>query len=152
MLIASSAIAQNIFKGLLKKDATDKQVMWVGRITMTVILIFGIIIAADEASSIFRVVSYAWAGFGATFGPLVLLSLFWRRLNLPGAFAGMVCGGATVFIWHELIKPFGGVWGIYELLPAFIIGLVAMVVVSLLTKPPSDEVTYEFDHYMELDV
>jgi sodium/proline symporter len=152
MLIASSAIAQNLFKGLFKKDATDKQVMWMARITMTLILIFGIIIAADENSSIFRVVSYAWAGFGATFGPLVLLSLFWRRVNLPGAFAGMVCGGVMVFVWHELIKPFGGIWGIYELLPAFVIGFVAIVVVSLLTRPPSAEITHEFDHYMELDV
>jgi sodium/proline symporter len=152
MLIASSAIAQNLFKGLFKKNATDRQVMWAARITMTLILIFGIIVAADENSSIFRVVSYAWAGFGATFGPLVLLSLFWRRVNLPGALAGMVCGGVMVFVWHELIAPFGGIWGIYELLPAFIIGLVAMVVVSLLTKPPSAEITEEFDHYMELDV
>jgi sodium/proline symporter len=160
MLIASSAIAQNLFKGLFKKNATDKQVMWVARITMTLILIFGIIIAADENSSIFQVVSYAWAGFGATFGPLVLLSLFWRRVNLPGALAGMVCGGVMVFVWHELVRPLGvelggtlgGLLNIYELLPAFIIGLVATVVVSLLTKPPSAEITEEFDHYMELDV
>jgi sodium/proline symporter len=152
MLIAASAIAQNLFKGLFKKDATDRQVMWVSRITMTLILIFGIIVAADENSSIFRVVSYAWAGFGATFGPLVLLSLFWRRVNFSGALAGMLCGGVMVFIWHELIKPFGGIWGIYELLPAFIVGLVAAVVVSLLTAPPSKEITEEFDHYMELDV
>jgi sodium/proline symporter len=152
MLIASSAIAQNLFKGLFKKDATDKQVMWVSRITMTLVLIFGIIIAADENSSIFRVVSYAWAGFGATFGPLVLLSLFWRRVNFSGALAGMICGGVMVFVWHELIKPFGGIWGIYELLPAFIVGLAAAVVVSLLTAPPPKEITDEFDHYMELDV
>jgi sodium/proline symporter len=152
MLIAASAIAQNLFRGLFKKDATDKQVMWVSRITMTLILIFGIIVAANENSSIFRVVSYAWAGFGATFGPLVLLSLFWRRVNLPGALAGMVSGGVMVFVWHELVKPFGGLWGIYELLPAFIVGFAVIVVVSLLTAPPSKEITEEFDHYMELDV
>jgi sodium/proline symporter len=152
MLIASSAIAQNLFRGLFKRDATDRQVMWASRITMTLILIFGIIVAADESSSIFRVVSYAWAGFGATFGPLVLLSLFWRRVNLPGALAGMVCGGVMVFVWHELIKPFGGIWGIYELLPAFIVGFAAIVVVSLFTAPPSKEITEEFDHYQELDV
>jgi sodium/proline symporter len=151
MLIASSAIAQNLFKGLFKRDATDKQIMWTARVTMLLILIFGIIIAADESSSIFKVVSYAWAGFGATFGPLVILSLFWRRVNLPGALAGMVSGGVMVFVWHELVKPFGGIWGIYELLPAFIVGLAAMVVVSLLTKPPSAEIVDEFDHYMELD-
>jgi sodium/proline symporter len=155
MLIASSAIAKNLFGGLLKKDASEKQIMWVARVTMVVILIFGILVALDENSLIFDVVSYAWAGFGATFGPLVLLSLFWRRINLPGALAGMIGGGATVFIWHELIAPLGATWpvlGIYELLPAFIVGLVAAVVVSLLTKPPSEAITNEFDHYMELDV
>jgi sodium/proline symporter len=127
---------------------------------MTLILIFGIVVAADENSSIFRVVSYAWAGFGATFGPLVLLSLFWRRVNLPGALAGMVSGGAMVFIWHELVRPvgveiggsLGGMLNIYELLPAFIVGLLATVVVSLITRPPSKEITEEFDHYMEADV
>jgi sodium/proline symporter len=151
MLIASSAIAQNFYKGVFHREATDKQVMWASRITMCLILIFGIIVAADENSSIFRVVSYAWAGFGATFGPLVLLSLFWRRLNFAGALAGMVSGGVMVFVWHELIKPFGGVWGIYELLPAFIVGLVVMVAVSLATAPPPKEVTDEFDSYMKLD-
>ncbi|MDR2108065.1 MAG: hypothetical protein LBP28_01205, partial [Coriobacteriales bacterium] len=152
MLIASSAIAQNLFKGLLKRDATEKQVMWMSRITMSALLLFGIFIAADESSSIFRVVSYAWAGFGATFGPLRLMSLFWRSTNLPGALAGMVCGGATVFIWHELIKPFGGIWAIYELLPAFIVSLIAIVVVSLLTRPPSEAITREFDTYQQLEV
>ena len=149
MLIASSAIAQNLFKGLLNRKATDRQIMWVARITMLVLLAFGIFIALDDASSIFQVVAYAWAGFGAAFGPLVLASLFWRRVNLPGALAGMLCGGATVFIWRELIKPLGGAFGIYELLPAFIVGALALVVVSLLTKPPSEAITKEFDSYME---
>ncbi|MDR1712763.1 MAG: sodium/proline symporter [Coriobacteriales bacterium] len=152
MLIASSAIAKNFFGGLFKKDASDKLIMMVARVTMVVILVFGIIVALDENSSIFRVVSYAWAGFGATFGPLVILSLFWRRLNFAGALAGMVSGGAMVFIWHELIAKLGGWFAIYELLPAFVIGLVVMVVVSLLTKPPSEAITREFDTYMELDV
>jgi sodium/proline symporter len=152
MLIASSAIAKNLFQGLFKKDATDKHVMWVSRIMMFLILIFGIFIAADEDSSIFQVVAYAWAGFGAAFGPLVLASLFWRRVNLPGALAGMVAGGATIFIWRELIKPLGGIFGIYELLPGFIIGFAALVIVSLLTKPPSKEICEEFDTYMQLEV
>jgi len=151
MLIASSAIAKNLFKGLFSREATDKQVMWVSRITMTLILIFGIIIAADENSSIFGVVSYAWAGFGATFGPLVLTSLFWRRVNFAGALAGMVCGGVMVFVWHEVIAKLGGPWAIYELLPAFLVGLAAIFIVSLATAPPSEEITREFDTYMELD-
>jgi sodium/proline symporter len=152
MLIASSAIAKNLFGGLFKKDATDRQIMVVARCTMVLILLFGIFVAADENSQIFQVVAYAWAGFGAAFGPLMLCSLFWRRTNLPGALAGMLAGGATIFIWRNLVKPLGGVFGIYELLPGFIIGLVVLVVVSLLTKPPSAEVLKDFDTYKQLDV
>lgn len=149
LLISGSAIATNIYKGLLKRDATDKQVMIVARLTLVVVLMFGILIAMDQNSSIFQVVSYAWAGFGAAFGPLMLMSLYWRRTNLPGALAGMIVGAGSVFVWHSLIKPLGGIWGVYELLPAFILGLIAIVVVSLLTKAPSEEVLHEFDTYMD---
>lgn len=151
LLISGSAVAENIFRGLIKKDATDSQVMIVARITLVVVLLFGIAIALDENSSIFQVVSYAWAGFGASFGPLILLSLYWRRTNLPGAVAGMIVGAATVLIWNTFIKPLGGIFAIYELLPAFVLSLIAIVVVSLLTKEPSKEVTDEFDSYMEAD-
>ncbi|MDR2671703.1 MAG: sodium/proline symporter [Coriobacteriales bacterium] len=152
MLIASSAIAKNLFAGLFKKDATDRQILMVARLVMVAILLFGIFVAADENSSIFQVVAYAWAGFGAAFGPLMLCSLFWRRTNLAGAMAGMISGGAMVFIWRNLIKPLGGVFGIYELLPAFIVGLAVLVAVSLLTKPPTPEVLEDFDTYRQLDV
>lgn len=152
LLISGSAVATNIFKGLIKKDATDRQVMIVARLTLVAVLLFGIAIAIDENSSIFGVVSYAWAGFGASFGPLMLMSLYWRRTNLAGAIAGMITGAVTVLIWHSFIKPIGGVFGVYELLPAFILALIVIVVVSLATKEPSKEVTEEFDTYMELDV
>lgn len=151
LLISGSAVAENIFRGLIKKDATDSQVMIVARITLVVVLLFGIAIALDENSSIFQVVSYAWAGFGASFGPLILLSLYWRRTNLPGAVAGMIIGAATVLIWNTFIKPLGGIFAIYELLPAFVLSLIAIVVVSLLTKEPPKKVTDEFDSYMEAD-
>lgn len=151
LLISGSAVAENIFRGLIKKNATDAQVMIVARITLVVVLLFGIVIAMDENSSIFKVVSYAWAGFGASFGPLMLLSLYWRRINLPGAVSGMIVGAATVLIWNTFIKPLGGIFAIYELLPAFILSLVAIVVVSLLTKAPSKEITDEFDSYMDAD-
>ena len=151
LLISGSAVAENIFRGLIKKDATDSQVMIVARITLVVVLLFGIAIALDENSSIFQVVSYAWAGFGASFGPLILLSLYWRRTNLPGAVAGMLVGASTVLIWNTFIKPLGGIFAIYELLPAFVLSLIAIVVVSLLTKEPPKEVTDEFDSYMEAD-
>ena len=152
LLISGSAVATNIFKGLIKKDATDRQVMIVARLTLVVVLLFGIVIALDENSSIFSVVSYAWAGFGASFGPLMLMSLYWRRTNLPGAVAGMVVGAVTVLVWNAFIKPLGGWFGIYELFPAFVLGLLAIIVVSLATKEPSKEVTDEFDSYLEADV
>lgn len=152
LLVAGSSVAENIFRGVLKKDATDEQVLIVSRITLVLVFLFGIFIAFDENSSIFNVVSYAWAGLGASFGPLMLLCLYWRRTTKQGAVAGMVTGALSVLIWHNLIKPLGGIWGIYELLPAFILALLTIVVVSLLSRKPSPEVEYEFDHYMDDDV
>ena len=111
--------------------------------------LFGILVAYDQNSSIFQVVSYAWAGLGASFGPLMLCSLYWRRANKAGAVAGMLSGTAAVLIWHNLVKPLGGVFAIYELLPAFIISLLFIVVVSLLTAKPNKRMLYEFDHYMD---
>ena len=149
MIIGASAVGENIFRGLLHRKATDRQVMMVARITLLVMFIFGIVVAFDQNSSIFQVVSYAWAGLGASFGPLMLCSLYWRRTNKFGAIAGMLSGTATVLIWHNLIKPLGGVFAIYELLPAFIISLLFIVVVSLLTPAPDAEVLHEFDHYLD---
>ena len=152
LLISGSAVATNIFKGLIKRDATDNQVMIVARITLTVILLLGIFLAMDQNSSIFDIVSYAWAGFGASFGPLMLCSLYWRRTTLPGAVAGMLTGAVTVVAWKNLIAPLGGWFAVYELLPGFLLALLVIVVVSKLTPEPSKEVTDDFDTYMELDV
>ena len=149
LIIGASAMGENIFRGLLHKKATDRQVMIVARVTLVVMFLFGIVVAFDQNSSIFQVVSYAWAGLGASFGPLMLCSLYWRRANKAGAVAGMLSGTATVLIWHNLVKPLGGVFAIYELLPAFIISLLFIVVVSLLTAKPNERMLYEFDHYMD---
>ena len=145
LLIAASAFAKNIYQGVAKKKATDKQVMLVTRITLLVIALIAIVIALDENSVIFNVVSFAWAGFGATFGPIMLFSLFWKRTNRAGAIAGMVGGGTMVFLWKLVISKLGGAFGIYELLPAFIFSSVCIVVVSLLTAPPSKEIEEDFD-------
>lgn len=155
LLIAASSLSKNIFQGIIKKNATDKQVMTVSRITLLAITVIATAIAFDENSTIFNVVAFAWAGFGATFGPLVLFSLFWKRINRAGAIAGMLSGGAMVFIWRLVIKPLaasveeGGLGieelGIYELLPAFIISSIFIVVVSLITKAPSKEIQEDFD-------
>lgn len=145
LLIAASAFSKNVYQGLFKKNASDKQVMNVSRITLLAIAVIAIIIALDENSVIFTIVSFAWAGFGATFGPLVLFSLFWKRTNRAGAIAGMVGGAAMVFIWKLVISKLGGAFGIYELLPAFIFSSLCIIVVSLLTKAPSKEIQEDFE-------
>lgn len=150
LLIAASAFSRNIYQGLLKKDASEKSIMRVSRIALLAVALFGIVIAWNENSVIFKVVSFAWAGFGATFGPIMLFSLFWKRTTRAGAIAGMLGGGCMVFFWKYAIRPLGGAWNIYELLPAFVFSCVLIVVVSLLTKAPSKEITDEFDEVRKM--
>ncbi|MBQ8427677.1 MAG: sodium/proline symporter, partial [Clostridia bacterium] len=150
LLIASSSVSVNIYKGIVKKEkATEKQVMWLSRITLVVIAIVGVIIAWKEDSVIFTLVSFAWAGFGATFGPIMLFSLFWKRTTRAGAIAGMLSGAITVFVWKLVFKQFLAAsipfFGIYELLPAFIVSCIAIVVGSLLSKKPDQEIIDEFE-------
>ncbi len=145
LLIAASAFSKNIFQGICKKNATDKQVMLVSRITLLVLALIGVTIALDEDSIIFQIVSFAWAGFGATFGPLMLFSLFWKRTTKAGAIAGMVSGAGMVFLWKLGISKLGGVFAIYELLPAFIVSAIFIVVFSLLSKAPSKEIEEDFE-------
>jgi sodium/proline symporter len=145
LLIAASAVSLNIFKGILKKDASDKQVMTMSRVILLLIAVVGVVIAMDENSVIFTIVSFAWAGFGAVFGPIMLFSLFWKRTTQAGAVAGMVTGGVMVFLWNLVLKPLGGVFGIYELFPAFVLSCLVILVVSLLTPAPSTQIQQEFD-------
>lgn len=145
LLAASSSASQNIVKEVMFKNMSEKAAMIVARVTVVVIAVIGVFIAKDPNSSVFQIVSFAWAGFGAAFGPVVLFALFWKRTNMYGALAGMVSGGVMVFVWKFLIKPLGGAWGIYELLPSFIVAAVMIVVVSLLTKAPDKEVVEEFE-------
>ena len=144
LLAASSSVSQNLGAEFLGLNLSGKKGVAVARSTMVVISLIAAFLARDPDSSVFRVVSFAWAGFGAAFGPTMLMALFWKRSNKYGALAGMVVGGAMVFIWKFLIAPMGGVWAIYELLPAFLCALAAIVVVSLLTPAPSQEI---LDHY-----
>ena len=145
LLAASSSASQNILKEVFMKDMSEKTGMLIARITVLVIALIGVFIARNPDSSVFQIVSFAWAGFGASFGPLVLLALFWKRSTFQGALCGMVSGGVMVFVWKFLIRPMGGALGIYELLPAFLLGLAVNVIVSLLTPAPSREVQDEFD-------
>lgn len=145
LLAAASGVTNDICENFFGIKLSTKKSMLVARLSVVAIAILAIIFARDPDSSVFRVVSFAWAGFGATFGPVMLAALFWKRSTKWGALAGMISGGAMVFIWKYGIAKLGGVFAIYELLPAFIFGLVVLVVVSLLTKKPSEEIILEFD-------
>ncbi len=147
LLAASSAFSENLLRDVLGLKLTSKQTMGVARLTVIAIAAFAVFLARDPNSSVFAIVSFAWAGFGATFGPAILFALFWRRSNRQGILAGLVVGGATVFIWKFLVRPLGGLFGIYELLPAFLCACIAVVVVSLATRKPDDAVLQNFDAY-----
>ena len=148
LLAASSSISENILHGVFNLNISKKMTMVMARVTLVVIAIIAIFIARDPNSSVFQIVSFSWAGFGGAFGPVVLCALFWKRCNRWGALAGMLGGGATIFIWKFLVKPMGGVFGIYELLPGFLVGLILTVVVSLATRAPDAEIVEEYDEVM----
>lgn len=145
LLAASSSMSENILKGVFNVKMSDKVSMLTARIVLLVIAVLGVALAWDADSSVFRVVSFAWAGFGATFGPVMLTALFWKRSNKWGAMAGLIVGAVMVFVWKFAIAPMGGVLAIYELLPAFVCALAAIIIVSLVTKAPDKEITAEYD-------
>ena len=147
LLAASSAFSENLLQDVFHIKMNQKQTMLVARLTVIVIAVIAVFLAADPNSSVFGIVSFAWAGFGATFGPAILFALFWKRSNHQGILAGMLTGGVMVFVWKFAIRPMGGVLGIYELLPAFLFNCLAVVVVSLLTKAPEQSVLDGFDRY-----
>ena len=150
LLAASSSASENILGGLFKLNLSEQAKMIVARVTLIAISVIAVIIAWDSNSSVFGIVSFAWAGFGAAFGPVVLLSLFWKRSNKYGAIAGMISGGAMVFVWKYVIAGLSDVLNIYELLPAFVIGLVVNVVVSFATKEPEREIIDEFEEVKKM--
>ncbi|SDI83550.1 sodium/proline symporter [Pseudobutyrivibrio sp. 49] len=145
MLAASSSVSENILHETFGINLSEHMQMVMARVVLVIIATIGVIIARDPNSSVFGIVSFAWAGFGAAFGPIMLLALFWKRANKYGAIAGMIGGGVMIFVWKFGIKPMGGIFGIYELLPAFIVALILCVVVSLLTPAPEKEIVEEFE-------
>ena len=147
LLAAASSISQNLVQETFGKKLSEKKGMWLARICVVLISVVAVFLALDPSSSVFRIVSFAWAGFGAVFGPLVLFGLFWKRTNKWGAIAGMVSGGATIFIWKFVVRvQFADtILNIYELLPAFIVASILIVVVSLATKAPEEKITKTFD-------
>ena len=151
LLIASSCVSKNLFQGLFKKEMSEEKVLLVSRLTTIVIALIGIFIAMDENSSVFGLVENAWAGFGGAFGPLTLFALFWKRTNLKGAIAGMLSGGIIALVWPVTLGKLGGIFGIYCLLPAFIVSSILIIVVSLCTEEPNDVMVKEFEEAKSLN-
>lgn len=151
LLVCSSSVSTDIYKDIINPQASDKKVLLIGRITTIVVAVLAFGIAWDPNSSVMALVSDAWAGLGAAFGPLVVMSLFWKRTNLPGAIAGLVSGALIVIIWDYIPmmggQTIGAATGIYSLLVGFIISLLCIVVVSLITKAPGQEILDEFETY-----
>ncbi len=143
LLVTASSASKDLYALLFKKDTQGTGIVWVSRITVLIISIVAIIIALDANSSVFGLVSCAWGGFGAAFGPLLLFSLFWKRITLQGAIAGMVVGGVVDLLWYSM-KGYGGIFSVYEIIPGFIASTVAILIVSLCTSVPK-EVEEEFE-------
>ncbi|SBS25800.1 Sodium/proline symporter [Marinomonas spartinae] len=144
LLVSSSALAEDFYKQLLNKDATQKQIVNVGRFAVLLISVIAMALALNPKSSVLGLVSYAWAGFGAAFGPAILLSLFWRNMNRNGALAGIIVGGVTIVVWKQL---HGGIFDLYEIVPGFLFSTIAIIVFSLLGGVPEKKVTDTFDEY-----
>ncbi|MCR5212993.1 MAG: sodium/proline symporter [Eubacterium sp.] len=145
LIAASSAVSENIIQDVFKIKMSDTAAMLTARITLVIVGVLGVVIAWDPSSSVFNIVSFAWAGFGAVFGPAMIMSLFWKRVNTQGCIAGMLSGGIMVFVWKYGVRPLGGAWNLYELAPAFLVAIIFIVVVSLLTPAPSEAVQKDFD-------
>ena len=152
LLVSASSFTNDLYKRV-KKNASNRELVLVSRVAVAVVAVVATIMAMNTESDFFKVVmkmvSFAWAGFGASFGPLILLALFWKRVNLAGAIAGMVTGATTCFVWkfvlaanHSAAYP---IFGLYELAPGFVLAFVVTVVVSLITKKPADDIVAEFD-------
>ncbi|NHB57313.1 sodium/proline symporter PutP [Acinetobacter shaoyimingii] len=146
LLVCSSTLTEDLYKAFLRKTASEKELVWVGRLMVLAITVLAIILAMNPESKVLGLVAYAWAGFGAAFGPLILLSLFWRRMTTNGALVGMIVGAVTVILWKNTM----GHIGLYEIVPGFILSFISIIVVSLMGKPPTQDVEQRFDQANEI--
>lgn len=145
LLVTSSAVSRDLFQAFLKKDASEKTLIRVSRLSVLLVSAIAVYLGSDPNSYIFSIVSYAWAGFGACFGATVLLSLYWKRMTLKGAYAGVIVGGITVLIWKQFEW-----FGLYELVPGFFFSIAAIIIVSLLDKEPSESIKETFEKALAL--
>ncbi|TVP84907.1 MAG: sodium/proline symporter PutP [Alkalicoccus sp.] len=143
LLVSSSALAEDFYKGFLRKNASQKELVMVGRIGVLAVAGVALLLAQDPDSTVLELVSYAWAGLGATFGPLVLFSLFWKRMTRNGALAGMISGGGTVLIWVQIQA--GGLFDLYELVPGFIISSLMIILFSYIGPAPTKAMEDDFE-------
>ncbi|SPL70476.1 sodium/proline symporter PutP [Acinetobacter stercoris] len=142
LLVCSSTLTEDLYKGFLRKNASQNELVWVGRLMVLAISVLAIWLAINPNSKVLGLVAYAWAGFGAAFGPLIILSLFWKRMTLKGAIIGIILGASTVIIWKNY---FAASTGLYEIVPGFILSFISIVVVSLMDKEPDQDVIERFE-------
>ncbi len=142
LLVSGSVLAEDFYKALLRPQAAARELVWVGRAAVLAIAAAAFVIALDPQARVLELVAYAWAGFGAAFGPALILALFWQRMTRAGAYAGILAGGSTVVVWKQLS---GGWFDLYELVPGFVVSFLAIVLVSRLTPHPGEEIRSEFD-------
>lgn len=145
LIAASSAVSENIIQDVFGVKLTERMAMIAARLTLIIVATVAVVMAWNPDSSVFGIVSFAWAGFGAVFGPIMILSLFWKRTNKFGAIAGMLSGALTVFVWKYAVRPLGGAWDLYELAPAFLVSIIFIVIVSLVTPKPGRKMIEEFE-------
>src|SRR5690606_4818204 len=139
LLVCSSVMTEDFYRGFLRQKASQRELVWAGRVSVALIALLALWLARDPDSRVLGLVSYAWAGFGAAFGPVVILSLFWQRMTRNGALAGIVLGAATVIAWKLIaVDQFGS--ALYEIVPGFIIATLAMIIVSRLDREPPQEI------------
>jgi sodium/proline symporter len=143
LLVTASSVSRDLYALLFKKDVNGKEIVWISRLTVIAIALIAVLLALDPNSSVFGIVSCAWGGLGAAFGPVILASLFWKRTTLQGAAAGMIGGGVVDLFWYNM-KGFGGIFSVYEIIPGFIAAIILIVAVSLATKVPA-EIEAEFE-------
>ena len=143
LLVCSSTLTEDFYKAFIRKNASQKELVWIGRLMVLLIAILAIVLATNPESKVLGLVAYAWAGFGAAFGPLILLSLFWKRMNLSGALAGMVVGAVVVIAWKNI--SFFASTGVYEIIPGFICSFLAIIFFSLISKEPTADMIERFE-------
>jgi sodium/proline symporter len=141
LLVTASAISQDLYKTLIRHNAGEKELLWVSRWTVIIVALLAVMLGVNPDNLVLDLVAYAWAGFGATFGPVIVMSLFWKRMTRNSALAGIIVGGITVLVWKQYAW-----FGLYEIVPGFLLAIITIIVVGLLDGEPSPEIQQEFEH------